>query len=138
VRAPGRDRIDRSGFEAFAPPMPTPPDRRPPPSDWTNVSLARCGRVSTVAGVERVRDIAIEGLGIAAAAIGYALGAVFVALMLGGGVYRTECTLPDGRHSEGWDMPASMPYLWDPGEGCEAHTLTRHLLGKAGVMSEPS
>jgi hypothetical protein len=84
--------------------------------------------------MERLRTVAADSLAIAGVAIGYALGVVFLLLMLAGGVYRTECTFADGRHSVGWDLGDSVPYLWSPPEGCEAHTLTRYLLGEAGVM----
>ena len=70
----------------------------------------------------------------AVSAVGYVIGALFIAAMLGGGVYKTECTLPDGRHAEGWALGDSIPYLWDAGDGCEEHTLTRVLLSEAGVM----
>ena len=59
-----------------------------------------------------------------------------VSLMLGGGVYRTECTYADGAHTVGWELSDGIPYLWSPGNECQGHTLTRYLLAKAGVMSE--
>ena len=56
--------------------------------------------------------------------------------MLGGGIYRTECTSSNGVHTEGWGFGGNIPYVWDPGDGCEAHTLTRYVLGKSGVMKD--
>lgn len=72
----------------------------------------------------------------ALAVVGTLVGLLFVALMIGGNTYRTECVLPDGRLLKGWDFPVYLPYLYDAGEGCEETTLTRYLLGEVGVMSE--
>ena len=86
--------------------------------------------------IGRVRDITGVVLGAAAGVIGAILSTLFVVLMLAGGVYKTECTLPNGVHTEGWALGESFPYLWDPGERCEATTLTRIALGEMGFMSE--
>jgi hypothetical protein len=87
--------------------------------------------------VERLRAIGAGAVGIVAGAIGYGIGVLFIAMMFGGGVYRTECTLENGTHMQGWDLGDSVPYLWSPGDDrCEAHTLTRYVLGKVGVMDE--
>ncbi len=75
----------------------------------------------------------VEGVGVGA---GYVGAAVFILLMFAGGIYRTECTLDNGRHLSGWGLQGDIPYLWDPGEGCEAHTLTRYLSGKVGLQEE--
>jgi hypothetical protein len=88
--------------------------------------------------MSRVREIALDAPSVIAAGLGYALGAVLLILMFAGGVYRTECTLPNGVHTEGWELGDSLPYLWSPGEGCEAHTLTRIALGELGIMSKVS
>jgi hypothetical protein len=68
--------------------------------------------------------------------LGAMLSVAFIVLMIAGNVYRTECTLPSGVHTSGWEFPTSIPYLWSAGDGCESHTLTRYLLGKVGVMRE--
>lgn len=87
--------------------------------------------------MQRLRAIALDAFGVVAATIGYGIGVLFLALMLAGGVYRTECTLENGTHTEGWDLGDSVPYLWSPSDDrCEAHTLTRYVLGKVGVMEE--
>jgi hypothetical protein len=41
-----------------------------------------------------------------------------------------------GQHAEGWALGGSIPYIWSAGPDCEEHTLTRVLLGEAGVMEE--
>jgi hypothetical protein len=89
-----------------------------------------------VSGRQRAKRI---GLG-AAAGVAYAvygLGvALFIALIAGGGVYRTECDL-NGQRVTSWGLEGAIPYLWDPGDKrCEAHTLTRYVLGKTGLMSD--
>ena len=68
--------------------------------------------------------------------IGIVGAVLFIALMFGGNIYRTECTLDNGKHIESWDLQGYFPYLWDPGEGCETHTLTRHVSGWIGLQSE--
>jgi hypothetical protein len=69
------------------------------------------------------------------AVVGGALGVLFVVAMIGGGVYRTECTLDSGVHTTSWGLEGTIPYTWSPSDSrCEAHTLTRYVLGKVGVM----
>ena len=69
-------------------------------------------------------------LGVLAAVI------LFVAL-LGGGIYRTDCTLDNGRHIQSWGAEGDIPYLWSPGDNrCTANTLTRFVLGKIGVQRD--
>lgn len=67
--------------------------------------------------------------------VGVLIGVTFTSFLLGGTVYRSECTLENGRHTTSWSLEGP-PYLWDSGERCEAHTLTRHVLGKLGVMED--
>ena len=75
-------------------------------------------------------------LGIGAAAVGLALGALLVLLLIGGSVYRTECLLPGGNISHGWELGENIPYLTGAHPGCVNHSLTRYVLGKTGVMSD--
>jgi hypothetical protein len=111
--------------------------RLPQRRAWTNVRWwAVSWRVCARSAMSRVRDIAETVLGGAAAAVAFALTGAFIVLMLAGGVYKTECTRPGGWHSEGWALGGSLPYLWNPGEGCRATALGRIALGEIGVMSE--
>ena len=71
-----------------------------------------------------------------ATGVGGLLSVVFIASMLGGNVYKTECVTATGLHAEGWELPTSVPFLWSAGEGCEETTLTRVALGKVGIMSK--
>lgn len=81
--------------------------------------------------------VARGGFVLAFALLGALVGVVFIAAVLGGGIYRTECVTANGLHSTGWTAEGAVPYLWSPGDPeCRAHTLTRVLLGKAGVMSD--
>lgn len=82
-----------------------------------------------------VSKVAIAGSAIAAA-LGGLLAVLFIAAMIAGGIYKTECISADGRHIEAWGLEGAVPYLWQPGEGCEAHTLTRVVLGKVGVLED--
>ena len=69
--------------------------------------------------------------------IAAALVALFVLVMFSGGVYRTECTFDNGRHTTSWGLEGDIPYLWSPDDShCRAHTLTRFVLGKVGVMGD--
>jgi hypothetical protein len=81
--------------------------------------------------------VARRGFGLVFALLGVVVGVVFIAMVVGGGIYRTECIMGNGTHTVGWDAEGAVPYLWSPGDPrCRAHTLTRVLLGKAGVMSD--
>ena len=86
--------------------------------------------------MKRILPFATATAVAAATAVGYAFSGLFIAFMFAGGVYKTECTTADGRHAEGWALGDSIPYMWSAGPDCEEHTLTRVLLGKAGVMDE--
>jgi hypothetical protein len=68
--------------------------------------------------------------------VGFAIGVVFVLLLIGGSVYKTECIRPEGLHTHGWELAESWPYLTGAHPGCVNHTLTRYVLGKVGVMSD--
>ena len=62
----------------------------------------------------------------------------FLVVVVGGGVYRTDCLMSNGQVVTDWGLQGDIPYLWSPGPNCRAHTLTRYVLGKAGVMSPAS
>jgi hypothetical protein len=75
----------------------------------------------------------MAGAGVAAA--GGVLALLFIAFMLAGSVYRTDCVYANGTHTSSWGLEGYIPYLWSPDDNrCEAHTLTRYLLGQVGVM----
>jgi hypothetical protein len=86
----------------------------------------------------RKRLVSIGGttLSVGMAAISGLIVALFIALLIGGNIYRTECFRPDGGYSHGWEFAESIPYLNGAHEGCVNHTLTRYVLGKIGVMSD--
>jgi hypothetical protein len=68
-------------------------------------------------------------------AAGGVLALLFIAFMLAGSVYRTDCVYANGTHTSSWGLEGYIPYLWSPDDNrCEAHTLTRYLLGQVGVM----
>ena len=70
-----------------------------------------------------------------ASAVGAVLAVVFIALMVGGSVYRTDCVSDSGTHTRSWGLEGDFPYLWSPDDNsCEAHTLTRYVLGQVGLM----
>jgi hypothetical protein len=70
-----------------------------------------------------------------ASAIGVVLAMVVIAFVVGGSVYRTDCISDTGTHTRSWGLEGDFPYLWSPGDNrCEAHTLTRYLLGQVGLM----
>lgn len=74
---------------------------------------------------------------VVATAIGGGIVVVLVVLMFGGGIYRTECVLDNGIHTKGWELGGSIPYMWNPDpRHCQAHTLTRYVSGKVGVMKD--
>jgi hypothetical protein len=88
--------------------------------------------------MRRLATIGGATLAVTGAAVGYALGVLFIVAMIGGSVYRTECFRPNGVHTHGWELGETFPYLTGAHQGCENHTLTRYLLGKTGVMSDVS
>ena len=59
----------------------------------------------------------------------------FLVVVVGGGVYRTDCLLSSGQLVTDWGPKGDIPYLWSPGPNCRAHTLIRYVLGRVGVMS---
>lgn len=66
-----------------------------------------------------------------------ALGVVFFLLVIvGGGVYRTDCVTKSGTHEKSWRLGDTIPYLTGAREGCKQDSLTRYALGKVGVMSD--
>jgi hypothetical protein len=84
-----------------------------------------------------MRAIGAGAFSAAGVAISGLLVAAFIALMFGGGTYRTECTLESGVHTKTWGLEGDVPYLWSPNDSrCQTHTLTRYVLGKVGVMSD--
>ena len=65
------------------------------------------------------------------------LAVVFFAFMVAGGIYRTECVYDNGTHTVSWDAQGDVPYLWSPADShCEAHTLTRYVLGDIGLLGK--
>ena len=82
-------------------------------------------------------EVAKGGIGLAVGLLGAVLGVVFIAMLIGGGIYHTECISDNGTRSVGWDAQGDIPYLWSPNDPrCQTHTLTRVVLGKVGVMSD--
>jgi hypothetical protein len=59
----------------------------------------------------------------------------FLVVLVGGGVYRTDCLLNNGQVVTDWGPKGDIPYLWSPGPNCRAHALMRYVLGTVGVMS---
>ena len=85
----------------------------------------------------RFRSAEVGAAGIGVNVLAGALVGLFIVVMLAGGVYRTECTFDTGQHTTSWGLEGDIPYLWSPGDGhCQAHTLTRYVLGKVGVMTD--
>lgn len=63
----------------------------------------------------------------------------FLVVVIGGGVYRTDCVLASGQIAHGWGLEGDIPYLWRPGDPrCQAHSLSRYVAGKVGLMSDVS
>ncbi len=66
-----------------------------------------------------------------------ALGVFFLVVVVGGGVYRTDCLSASGQLTRSWALGGNIPYLWSPNDNqCQAHTLTRYVLGKVGIMTD--
>jgi hypothetical protein len=84
-----------------------------------------------------VRAIGV-GAGTALAVMGAALGVLAIVALIGGGIYRTVCIGSTGQRITSWSAEGDVPYFWSPGSGCEAHTLTRFVLGKVGILSDIS
>jgi hypothetical protein len=61
---------------------------------------------------------------------------VFLVVIVGGGVYRTNCVTRGGTHEKSWRLGDTIPYLTGAHEGCKQDSLTRYVLGKVGVMSD--
>jgi hypothetical protein len=80
-----------------------------------------------------LRALGEGGLRLAGLAVG---GAFFLLVVVGGGVYRTDCVTSTGAHEKSWRLGDTIPYLTGAHEGCEQHSLTRYALGKVGVMSD--
>ena len=78
---------------------------------------------------------------LAGAALKVALGLVgvvfFLVVVIGGGVYRTDCIYADGQMTQTWGLEGDIPYLWSPDDNrCQAHSLGRYVAGKVGVMRD--
>jgi hypothetical protein len=89
----------------------------------------------------RVRRLTVSKEGLTDAGLKLAGAVVFVvfflAVVVGGGVYRTDCISNSGQLTRTWALEGDIPYLWSPGDNhCQAHTLTRYLLGKVGIMGD--
>lgn len=68
---------------------------------------------------------------------GLVLGATFfVLVVVGGGVYRTDCDTHTGAHAKGWELGGTLPFLQSAHADCENHSLMRYALGKVGVMPD--
>jgi hypothetical protein len=75
--------------------------------------------------------------GLGAVAIGALATALFLVVVIGGGVYRTDCVRDNGVRTQTWGLGGDIPYLWSSGDPqCRSHTLTRYVLGKVGVMGD--
>ncbi len=88
-----------------------------------------------------MRRLTVTKDGLAAVGLKVAGGVVFVvvflAVVVGGGVYRTDCVSDSGQFTRTWGLEGDLPYLWSPGDNrCRAHTLTRFVLGKVGIMGD--
>jgi hypothetical protein len=66
---------------------------------------------------------------------GVVLAVICAAVIVGGGIYRTDCISDNGTHTSSWGLEGYIPYLWSPDDSrCQAHTLTRYVLGVVGLM----
>jgi len=88
-----------------------------------------------------VRRPKVTKLGAADAGLKLAIGLLsalfFLVVVVGGGVYRTECISNTGQISKTWSPEGDIPYLWSPDDThCQAHTLTRFVMGKIGIMGD--
>jgi hypothetical protein len=70
-------------------------------------------------------------------AVGLAGLVFFLVVVVGGGVYRTDCISSTGQMTRTWGLEGDIPYLWSPGDNrCEAHSLGRYVAGKVGLMGD--
>jgi hypothetical protein len=47
----------------------------------------------------------------------------------------TATAAAPARHTRSWGLEGDFPYLWGPDDNsCEAHPLTRYVLGQVGLM----
>jgi len=83
--------------------------------------------------VPGLRTIGEAGQRLAALALGVVF---FLLVIVGGGVYRTDCVTKSGTHEKSWRLGDTIPYLTGAREGCKQDSLTRYVLGKVGVMSD--
>jgi hypothetical protein len=83
--------------------------------------------------VPGLRTIGEAGQRLAALALGVVF---FLLVIVGGGVYRTDCATKSGTHEKSWRLGDTIPYLTGAREGCKQDSLTRYVLGKVGVMSD--
>lgn len=82
-----------------------------------------------------VRNAVVGVTNVGALILGVALAAVVAAVVVGGSIYRTDCVYDNGTHTRSWGLEGDFPYLWGPDDNrCEAHTLTRYVLGQIGLM----
>ena len=102
------------------------------------------GRWPTVMNLVKVRaaptlrKVLVGASSAAAVAVSGLIVFVCAAVFTGGLVYRTDCISDTGQlvHTWRWEG-GNIPYLWashDP--RCEAHTLTRYVLGKVGIAGD--
>jgi hypothetical protein len=69
---------------------------------------------------------------------GCVLGGVVLALLIGGGIHRTDCVTTNGLHVTSWGAEGVVPCLWCPRHGYAAHMTTRFVAGKVGMLSDVS
>lgn len=82
-----------------------------------------------------LRGVAV---GASAAVASGLIAVVIAAAFVGGLVYRTDCISNAGQlvHTWRWEG-GNIPYEWaTDNPRCEAHTLTRYVLGKVGIARD--
>lgn len=78
---------------------------------------------------DKAKDVGAALAGGAGALIGFAIAAVFVVFMIGGGVVISDCINSQGEKVTGIDL-SLLPYAIPPdGDGCVNRSLTTKLLG---------
>jgi hypothetical protein len=61
----------------------------------------------------------------------------FLAVVIGGGVYRTDCISDSGQMTRTWGAEGAIPYTWSPNDGhCQAHSLGRYVAGRLGILGD--
>ena len=61
----------------------------------------------------------------------------FLVVVIGGGVYRTDCISSSGQMTRTWGLEGDIPYLWSPSDSrCQTHSLGRYVAGKLDIMGD--